>query len=348
MAPSSGIDVRKEAAQYIQFHFSDPSAGYTGGNITMLYNVYEPTLGDLDRVAGRLDRDRLERLTAALKDGDGPSVWRLTREALSGVTTPEALVEQVLLELRAEVAKEVEETGEVNETALLRLEILSEALGRLRVSPLPGILAEVTLMRLASSEGLVSIGELLEEARSLRDGSPPPQATRPPRGSGKKPPVEKPEPKKSPPPGKRIPEKRPEPSVASPSPSPPARRTPPAAGPAELFRRIKEVWPSVVTEVRKKSVRTGEFLRTAAAAAVNSSGALVLEARGETTLSHLKTPAARDAVSAAIEKLCGFSLPVEVRVKKTDSPTASKARERAIEDEPIFRKAREIFRGGEE
>jgi hypothetical protein len=74
---------------------------------------------------------------------------------------------------------------------------------------------------------------------------------------------------------------------------------------------------------------------------------VVIEAAGETTLRHLKEPAPRRLLREVFRELTGAAPEVEVRLRKAPPPDAPSGRDRSIEDEPIFRKAREIFRENE-
>jgi hypothetical protein len=111
------------------------------------------------------------------------------------------------------------------------------------------------------------------------------------------------------------------------------------------MRRVRELWPAVIDEVKRRSVRTGEFLRTATVGAGGPAGPLVVEVAGQTTLRHLKGSAPRQLIQHVLRDLIGFSPEIEVQLVKEERPSTGEREDRPIEEEPIFRKAQDIFRG---
>ncbi len=313
-----------------------------------------PTLLDLDRVAGRLDRGRMQMLMSALAKGDTPCVWHVVREALGGVTAPEALLEQVLLEYREGVKRTLEGGGRVAEDDLLRLEIVSEAIARLRMAPFPEIVVEVTLLRLASCEGLVSIGELLAEAAVRKPAETPPRAPEQPRkpaATAPRPPAAIPgapaAPPKPPEASRQPPASTPKPPASAPKPAetaqkpPETAQKPPETPPLSQAVHIEAVWPLVLAEVQALSVRTAEFLRTAVVKE-RAPGAIVLLVRSETTLRHLGHAAQRALIEQTFRKVGGAAATVEIQLVRAAENEAP--REKDLDAMPIYEKAKEVFR----
>ena len=331
-----------------------------------------PALADLDRVAGRLDRARTDALMAALRGGDPREVWRITREALGGVTSPESFLEQIVLELRDDLAERVRDSGKVPEDALLRIEILTETLGRLRTAPFPEVLVEVTLLRLAACEGLVSIAELLDRTAGAVDAAPQPasaaRSVRAPAAhsaaqgapvaeaatAGKSMPtpaapastVPRPATPATAAPAPAAP--RPAaPASTVPRPATPASAVPPPAAtkPAAESRPLQELWPLLLSELGQKSRRTAEFLR-AAVVTEAPGGKIVIEARGETTFKFLGQKTTRERIEQLLRGLGGRLTSLEVRLQaEAGAEAAPTSGAGEIREEPIFRRAREIFGG---
>ena len=358
---AAGEDVLGRIAQYAHGGMRDAQ---TLLDQLIAFAGAAPSLLDLDRVAGRLDRGRMQALMDALAQGDTPGVWRVVREALGGVTAPEALLEQVLLEYREGIKRTLEGGGKVAEGDLLRLEIVSEAISRLRAAPFPEIVVEATLLRLASCEGLVSIGELLAEAAAVTPAmasataaprnareilARPPEAARRPAATAPRPP----EPPRRPaepaaePAATKPPEAAPRPPAA-PGPPPETSRRPPETAPSPpetpaLAKavRIDAIWPLVLAEVQAVSVRTAEFLR-AATVKERAPGAIVLLVRSETTLRHLGQNAQRALIEQTVQKVGGAAATIEIQLAR--AAESEVPREKDLDAMPIFEKAKEIFR----
>jgi len=319
----------------------------------------EPTLSDLDRVAGRLDRENLRELLGALESGEVKTVWEITRRALSGATTPEGLLEQILLETREELERSVQQRDEVPEALLLRGEIIAETISRLRTCPFPEILTELTLLRLCSCGDLASIGELLAEARGEGSENREPQrrntlTLRSPRAerTGSAAGLKSARQKESSSPGQAGLNRS---AGTSPPVSPSGQQAPNGVteGPAKalspeerekLFEKIRQLWPAVTTEVGKRSVALGEFLRTGRPAALAADGTLQVEVRNETVLRRLTTPDSKSLISKALSSLLERPLQFEIRLRPQERSAGNKGNTgNLIEDDPLFRKAREIF-----
>jgi hypothetical protein len=108
--------------------------------------------------------------------------------------------------------------------------------------------------------------------------------------------------------------------------------------------RVRELWSVVIEEIQKESVRTAEFLRAATPAAARGR-TLVLETKRQTILRHLKGQGPKQLLRDVLARVVGGTPDVELRLGKKESDVDGASRERPVEEEPIFRKAQEIFRG---
>ena len=331
---AAGEDVLARIAQYAHGGMRDAQ---TLLDQLITFAGPAPTLVDLDRVAGRLDRGRMQVLMDALARGDTPVVWRVVREALGGVTAPEALLEQVLLEYREGIKRTLEDGRKIAEADLLRLEIVSEAIARLRAAPFPEIVTEATLLRLASCEGLVSIGELLAEAAAAAPAAPGSARETPARPAARSAAETVPKPPEMP---RKPPQAVSEPPESPPRAPLPAARPPETPALAEAVH-IEAIWPLVLAEAQAANVRTAEFLRTAVVKE-RAPGAIVLLVRSETTLRHLGQSTQRALIEQIVRKVSGAPAAIEIQLAPAAADEAP--REEDLEAMPIFDKAKEIFR----
>ncbi len=350
-----------------------------------------PDLDALDRVAGRLDGERLNRLVTALFKGDGAAVWRLAQEALSGITSPEGILEQVLLEIRTIMRDEIEKNGAVDEAQLLRIEILSEAVNRVRTSPFPEIEVETVLLRLTHCEGLVSIAELLEGGDETGRAAPP--SARPATHTGRnvstgrtqqsrssaapKPQQQAPSPPPPPPPPREpaVPQhaaserEHPQQPVSHPAPAGPATGSsagdagekaasshasqttsaPPSRlhGKGNVLQAVQEVWGLAVEELQNNNLRTAEFLRFAEPVS-GEGNTVVLNTKGQTAYRYLNQVRSKDVLQKTLQDLAGVAVNVKVCLAESASgppEQGKKNRLQGLDQDPLFQKAKEIFRG---
>lgn len=105
---------------------------------------------------------------------------------------------------------------------------------------------------------------------------------------------------------------------------------------------MQELWQSIIDETKRKSVRAGEFLRLAKPVSAQG-GTVTLAVSGPTSFSFLKQTDTKKLLTRIINQVTSLTLEVSVQLQQKEKPAAGSAGERNLAEEPLFKKAREIF-----
>jgi DNA polymerase III subunit gamma/tau len=270
---------------------------------------------DVHAVIGTGREEKIGALVAALADRDAPAALAALDAALAGGADPGGVLEQLIAALRdallasvgcgsemlhegqslgVDLAAVGRQTG--TETILAMLQIIDQALARMRTSGHAAVLAEMAIVRLASLENLDSLSDAIQQVKSAAASGPAP-----PSAAGR--PARRLPPADAPPSREKKTTDRPltaEPDEALPSDVAATAAEPPASvevvDPAEIWRRAGETVGGLAADF------------AAEATAVTWRGDVLegtIPASAATAISFLRRPQTAASLAAAASELVG-------------------------------------------
>jgi DNA polymerase-3 subunit gamma/tau len=306
--------------------------GATGGPIGV---------DDVHAVIGTGREEKIGTLVTALASRDAPAALAALDAALAGGADPGGVLEQLIAALRdgllASVGcgREMLHEGEGlgvdlaavgmqlgTETILAMLQIIDQALGRMRTSGHAAVLAEMAIVRLAGLENLDSLADAIQQVKAAAGSAPPrPQASAAvprPQAAARA---------EAPPPREKKTADRPlsdrphdgeadDPPGAAPPAEIAAAPAPPTAEPIEVWRRAGEAVGGLAVDFAAEASHVrwqGDLLE----ATIPGSAA--------TAITFLRRPQTAASLAAAASEIVGRAVKITVVVDDTAPAPASEA-----------------------
>lgn len=340
---------------------------------------------DVLRVFGFTAQQTVAQLCDSLLAGDAPSALRVVHEEAGAGRDLTRLLSDLITYLRSILVVKADPNaleGELSPEAIgivqdqaARLDLsrlldlierCAEAEQRMRWAPNKKMHLEIAVIRAIQTLGQATLSEVLDTLSAMRDGAPPPPpAARPelparpaPRPAAKPSPAPAAEtPKAAPAPIAKAPEPEPEPARALSKPEPAKDEPAPVAATAVEAADLSAIWTAVIQRVRKERPLM----------ASNVEKTLLLEIKGDTAVvgldvgdilgfDLLDTPNNRRLLDSLLTEAAGRSLAIKF-VKREGlvatpppreaepPPPAPKDPLEEFKNDPLIRKALEIFRG---
>lgn len=273
---------------------------------------------DVHAVIGTGREEKIGGLVAALADRDAPAALAALDAALAGGADPGGVLEQLIAALRdgllasvgcgSEMLREGQALGvdlaaigrqTGTETILAMLQIIDQALARMRTSGHAAVLAEMAIVRLASLENLDALADAIQRVKSVAAPGPtqPPAVDRPARPLAPAPAAD------APPPREKKTTDRPltaELDAAPPIDSAATSAAPPtiveSADPAETWRRAGETVGGLAADFACEATAVqwrGDVLEA------------TVPASAATAISFLRRPQTAASLAAAASELVG-------------------------------------------
>jgi DNA polymerase-3 subunit gamma/tau len=310
------------------------------------------TVEGVHRLLGTASDERLLDLIDALAGHDVASVLQQIEQAAGEGVQPVDLLNGVLEYLRdamvlaagAEATLLAATPGQRPrlqavverwplDSVLAALQILAEARGRLRGSPLGRLVVEVALVRVARLENLSELSDVITRLAALETGAPAPASGR----SSVKKKLESRDPPRAVP---TTPE----------SPSGPASREDgaPAFQPILSLDTVQQAWPEVIKEV---GAGLGFALSQVTPIAISGPNVLVigLSERYNWVAEKCDTDEARAKIEQSLQRVLHksltvrFELAVEDAKMALETPSAPLPRRDVVDGDPMIKKVVELF-----
>ncbi len=290
---------------------------------------------DVHAVIGTGREEKIGALVAALADRDAPAALAALDAALAGGADPGGVLEQLIAALRdallasvgcgSEMLHEGEALGvdlaavgrqTGTETILAMLQIIDQALARMRTSGHAAVLAEMAIVRLASLENLDSLSDAIQQVKATAASGPAP-----PSAAGRPARPLPPAPRAGAPPSReKKTTDRPltaEPDEALPSDVTATAAEPPASveavDPAEIWRRAGETVGGLAADFAAEATAVqwrGDVLEA------------TVPASAATAISFLRRPQTAASLAAAASELVGRVVKTAVVVGDQESAAA--------------------------